>query len=207
MDNEKKSSCFGVRLSAIVVAVFLVVCMAVPAFASEGSIDPSWPEFPDGSVPLVIDFGKNIWLYDISNVAVIGGQNLYPGIRFTFKDSNSANISVPAYVLLDGSWSKQGEKSELTVSDIASASEVNVIYSLYDLEFGSSSINVVVPPPPDPLESVGNGLVVVMDWVGSVVSAVVSGPMSGLLILLAVPVAITLLLVAFIVIRRIIWGA
>ena len=35
MENVKKSSRFGVRLSAIMVAVLLVVCMAVPAFAYE----------------------------------------------------------------------------------------------------------------------------------------------------------------------------
>lgn len=56
-------------------------------------------------------------------------------------------------------------------------------------------------------DSVTSGLTVVIDWVGTVVSSLFSGELSGLLPIVAIPVAVTLLVLAIYFIRRSIWGA
>lgn len=57
------------------------------------------------------------------------------------------------------------------------------------------------------LEAVTNGLSTVIDWVGTVVTAVTTGELSALLPLLAIGVSISALLLGVRVIRSVIWGA
>lgn len=312
MENEKKPSRFGVRLSAIIVAVILVVCMAVPAFAAVSATYPAdAPPLPDNDHEWMIikrTGYSGYFLVDITEINYFSYMTFAAetnGWYVSTGNGSSGRKVVDQYSSQDGHWvfyrksslvADQGTvgwrdiivystkwvtspadgyiiKFEVggsfppyTYSDIEGYSyfiyrsgdrfycvrtkQPNEVYVQYD-ESGAPYIysrvenlsyrtyagyvggswatsasgrpgsNIVYstfpisdgeggqfyPPYFPPIKQVGGVLTVVVEWVGSVVSAVVSGPMSGLLILLAVPVAITLLLVAFIVIRRIIWGA
>lgn len=204
MENEKKSSRLGVRLSAIIVAVLLVVCMTVPVFAASGTYPDDYPELPSDGYFVLIDNGQPT-LYGGYPGDYISGS----GSQWYFYSSSGQKYNyMYYYVITGGVWEqKYGAAPVFNFSDYNGTTlPSRFIWSSADVDFLPDRI-VFVEPPPDPLAPIGSGLIVVLDWVGSVVSAVVSGPMSGLLILLAVPVAITLLLVAFVVIRRIIWGA
>lgn len=57
------------------------------------------------------------------------------------------------------------------------------------------------------LAAVTSGLTTVIDWVGTVVTAVTTGTLSGLLPLLAITVSISALMLGVKVIRSFIWGA
>lgn len=312
MENEKKPSRLGVRLFAIVVAVLLVVCMAVPTFAAVSSTYPvDAPLLPDNDHEWMIikQTGySEYFLVDITEINYFSYMTFAAetnGWYVSTVDGSSGRKAVDQYISQDGQWvfyrksslvadqgtvgwrdiivystkwvtspaegyvikfESGGAYPPYTYPDIEGYSYFiyrsgdrfycvrtklpNEVYVQYDesgvpyiysrvenLSFrtyagyvgdswgtsasGRPGSNIVYstfpisdgeggqfyPPYLPPIKQVGGVLTVVLDWVGSVVSAVVSGPMSGLLILLAVPVAITLLLVAFIVIRRIIWGA
>lgn len=201
MENEKKSSRFGVRLSSVIVTVLLVVCMAVPAFAAE---------LPDGVDPPPFDYyfvyqdGNQYHAVDLSGVSVLrrsevtsswsaynDNDEMITGLRFALHDANPT--STKFYWIVQG-----GQVSRVNSSFPGLYSNVP-IRSQGDLE--------IVFGAPDFTGSVTSGLTIVLDWVGATVSALFSGSLSGLLPLVAVPVAITLLLVAIIVIKRSIWGA
>lgn len=311
MENEKKPSRLGVRLSAVMIAVLLVVCMAVPAFAT----DINLPDLDTLVIPDDVPFAVVLKNTDGDYRAYYSYEDNGAFVeRYCFYESyRKANMIIPAdfyemypyfvigrvtnyepYIYMSntpfyvdgsyirtqsgesqffkavridssgnwGSWDGGYNTDEVSIGqltftnfDVYSPSgdlvrpadslfswlffsadkqkitlsrsiptdgvwgaftdySVNSVrfYGLSDVFFSASNIkdsqgNVFIQGFRTPLSYVGSGLTVVMDWVGSVVSAVVTGPMSGLLILLAVPVAIVLLLVAFIVIRRIIWGA
>lgn len=203
MENEKKPSRLGVRLSAMMVAVFLVVCMAVPAFAySPEDIYGKWVFSETLDFSAFTGSGSTVVSLPVEFVCNVDGvDTTFYQLVFRYGGTVAGRIGLydnKEFILCyKGVW----KNDEYRYIDVVGYSFGNGSDLAYELFFTNAS-----PPPPDPLGSVGAGLIVVLDWVGSVVSAVVSGPMSGLLILLAVPVAITLLLVAFIVIRRIIWG-
>lgn len=57
------------------------------------------------------------------------------------------------------------------------------------------------------LAAVTTGLTTVIDWVGTVVTALLSGSLSALLPLLAIGVSISALMLGVKVIRSMIWGA
>lgn len=57
------------------------------------------------------------------------------------------------------------------------------------------------------LAAVTSGLTTVIDWVGTVVTALLSGSLSALLPLLAIGVSISALMLGVKVIRSMIWGA
>lgn len=213
MENEKKPSRFGVRLSAIMVAVLLVVCMAVPVFAATVQPDeynnlPFALDIPDGYQYFVLCKSSDGTSY----------------LAFVFNDLNAGcpyvELISNRYDLNFGTifqWSKftlsGGRESEWTATSDAAAFWVSFepsdFYSNVTIYTASGNIffEPTLPPPPDPLESVGSGLTVVIDWVGAAVSALFSGELSGLLPLVAIPVAITILIVAIVVIKRSIWGA
>lgn len=57
------------------------------------------------------------------------------------------------------------------------------------------------------LDAVTSGLGTVIDWVGTVVTAVTTGKLSALLPLLAIGVAVSALMLGIKAIRSFIWGA
>lgn len=219
MENEKKTSRLGVRLSAIVVAVLLVVCMAVPAFATTITVGPFNGnnfeslslETPEGypyfvAWPIRTGVNNNIYTWNfyafseipsIEQVYVVSGQYYDYILKST----------VPCMAKTYGSdvWTNPS-----TLSSPSSLSSFKPgVVSNFDLYMQSGDVfySPPPPPPPDPMESVGSGLTVVIDWVGATVSALFSGELAGLLPLVAIPVAITILIVAIVVIKRSIWGA
>ena len=213
MENEKKSSRFGVRLSAIMFVVLLVVCMAVPAFAvsygSVGDYPESLPAIPDANYPLCLvrtANGYQLW-------RVNEGDRLYRNSGTKWIWQNSAGSSSPRsyYDLVDGVWVYSSGGSDVLNSGLSGV----VLWSQRSYDFYNSgtyyySFTSTIeppPPPPDPLDSVGSGLTIVLDWVGATVSALFSGELAGLLPLVAIPVAITILIVAIVFIKRSIWGA
>lgn len=213
MENEKKPSRLGVRLSAIVVVVLLVVCMAVPAFAATVEPDeynklPFAIDLPDGydhyALALESD-GETFIAFAFSGTKDGFPKIVASGARYAFKCGQSFMFMTFS---LTGDAVTQWKSTSDSYSYFVSAKSKDwysnvVIYK----EDGSVLYTPTLPPPPDPLDSVGSGLTIVLDWVGATVSALFSGSLSGLLPLVAVPVAITLLLVAIIVIKRSIWGA
>lgn len=206
MENEKKPSRFGVRLSAIMVAVLLVVCMAVPAFAAD-NYPSDLPEPPSGYTEFAIYNNSGIIvIYDLRGVSFVESEADHPNWCY-LHDASGNRVTRYSYKLVNGAWSER-TKFEL----VGRPQFSNILYSSVEfVKVSDYRWNVVLPPPPppppDPMQPFNSGLIIVLDWVGATVSALFSGSLSGLLPLVAVPVAITLLLVAFIVIRRIIWGA
>ncbi len=57
------------------------------------------------------------------------------------------------------------------------------------------------------LEAVTSGLTTVIGWVGSVISAITTGPMKELLPLFAIGVAISVIFLGVKAIKSIVWGA
>lgn len=57
------------------------------------------------------------------------------------------------------------------------------------------------------LEAVTDGLTTVIGWVGSVVTAITSGPLSSLLPLFAIGIAISVVFLGVKAIKSIVWGA
>lgn len=208
MENEKKSSRFGVRLSAIVVAVLLVVCMAVPAFAFTVDVD-AVGGFPSVFLPLP-DGTKYYFLVPLnSGYKAYAFVSIPKQTRF-YVSSGKLSVSANRY---ECTISSSGVVGEWSYFDLNTSTSLNLNLDLKEYFVGNFEVYnqdgsiFYAPPPPDPLESVGSGLTIVLAWVGATVSALFSGSLSGLLPLVAVPVAITLLLVAIIVIKRSIWGA
>lgn len=116
--------------------------------------------------------------------------------------SDGNSVSAMRSVFSGDEWSSY-EAVTLRYIDIASVGDVYYVSDDLMTEGGS----VFVEGYRTPLTQVGVGLTVVLDWVGATVSALFSGSLSGLLPLVAVPVAITLLIVAIVFIKRSIWGA
>lgn len=219
MENEKKSSRFGVRLSAIVVAVLLVVCMAVPAFAysvdsgsSSSGFEPMQFDVPDDYPYYMIIPGRNsignpVWYcYAFKSVPYSNqfGVNTYSSNQMVV----DVNISYGLY------YSSESTKWNNTFTQDLQFNKADKAYISGNFDLLTTSGDVYYsppppppPPPPDIKDNVTSGLTIVLDWVGATVSALFSGSLSGLLPLVAVPVAIMLLLVAIIVIKRSIWGA
>lgn len=205
MENENKPSRFGVRLSAVIVVVLLVVCMAVPAFAYEKTdLVGEWvfPEHLDFSLLQSSDISVVGFLGYIK-CDVDGIETSFRGLFFRVGGTISARLEGATEINLyeNGQWVNE----DYRFINIVRVSSTDVPPLLYDIFFANAA--PPPPPPPDPLDSVGSGLTVVLDWVGATVSALFSGELAGLLPLVAVPVAVTLLLVAIIVIKRSIWGA
>lgn len=220
MENEKKPSRLGVRLSAIMVAVFLVVCMAVPAFAA--SIDmPAYPPYPavDVDTPDGYDFyfvapGS---LPDLTKIFYIFAFKAVPTVdQFNIEKKNTGwlmhnYVNDSYYCVVDATgitqdWTMQFS-SALPVVGGWFAETAYGNFTVYDSTGNDVVYSPPPPPPPDLKESVSSGLTVVLDWVGATVSALFSGELAGLLPLVAIPVAITILIVAIVVIKRSIWGA
>lgn len=220
MENEKKPSRLGMRVSAIVVAVLLVVCMAVPAFAYEqGTYPDSLPPVPDDDrLWALYDYNIYRYLVDITDVDafIYRAPASEPSGWYVARYDESGRVTywqVPIYGLSQGQWvlvktddylSNTGTNSYRTL-----VSWSNKPYTAQESN-GEISIQFADPPPPPPpdlKESVTSGLTTVLDWVGATVSALFSGDLAGLLPLVAIPVAITILIVAIVVIKRSIWGA
>lgn len=64
-----------------------------------------------------------------------------------------------------------------------------------------------IVPPPSPLDPITNAFTAVIGWVGTVVSAIVSGELVALRPLVAIGIAVSALLLAWVFIRRSIWGS
>lgn len=220
MENEKKTSRFGVRLSAIVVAVLLVVCMAVPAFAYEqGSYPDSLPPVPDDDrLWALYDYKVYCYLVDITEVDafVYRAPASEPSGWYVARYDESGRISywhVPIYGLYEGQWVLVKTDDYLsstgtnTFNTLVTWSNKPFVAEQTNGDFSIQFSDPPPPPPPDLKESVTSGLSVVLDWVGATVSALFSGELAGLLPLVAIPVAITILIVAIVVIKRSIWGA
>lgn len=207
MENEKKSPRFGLRLSAIVVAVLLVICMAVPAFAYGSLPDDvvapgNWYE-DYFIIRATVNNKPGYRLYSLDGVSYIELRSNSDSYDYCFNGRDSFGhyyySTLPDWTY----WSKSSSQSWL----ISLSSPIEIVYCTMDVTFDGNKIRFTEPPPPDPLGEVGSGLTVVLDWVGATVSALFSGELSGLLPLVAIPVAITILIVAIVVIKRSIWGA
>ena len=222
MENEKKPSRLGVRLSAIVVVVLLVVCMAVPVFAF--TVEPD--EYNKLPFPLVLPDGCDYYVMGFS-------YEPSTGEKYTCYALSSLSDGFPTFSAVEGVSGKyqlQTVSGNGTVYRVKLSATGEFLTEWVDVSknykfFSKGTIysNIIVytpmgsvyyepqlpppPPPPDLKESVSSGLTIVLDWVGATVSALFSGELAGLLPLVAIPVAITLLLVAIIVIKRSIWGA
>lgn len=204
MENEKKSSRLGVRLSAVLVAVLIVVCMAVPAFAV--TIDPNeynglpFPlRLPDSkpNYLLVKASGDDYYFLVAFDKLAAGYPCLNNGTSFYFGENvYLRNVSLEGEFTTD-SWKQTSSTPMCNVDSVMSNSVI------YNADGGI----LYEPPAPSFMDRVGSGLTVVLDWVGATVTALFSGELSGLLPLVAVPVAITILIVAIVVIKRSIWGA
>lgn len=156
--------------------------------------------------------------YPVPNESMTNGQqwilSVYNGNYLIYRFANPASVVAD---LVDGK----------TIITFDGECNHNVIYPEIDnsiqtdispLTWGStkivaSSFNIpssdggqFFPPVPDPTESVTAGLGYVLNWVGQTVSQLFDGTLSGLLPLVAVPVAVTLLIVAIFFIKRTIWG-
>lgn len=208
MENEKKASRLGVRLSALMIAALLVVCMAVPAFALTVDVD-AVGGFP--SVYLPLPDGTKYYFLVPSN----SGYKAYafvsiPSQTRFYVSSGRLSVSANRYECI---ISSSGAVGEWTYYDLNASTSFNLNLDLKEYFVGNFEVYnqdgsiFYAPPPPDLNENVTSGLTIVLDWVGATVSALFSGELAGLLPLVAVPVAITLLLVAIIVIKRSIWGA
>ena len=206
MENEKKSSRLGVRLSAVIFAVLFVACMAVPAFAYDSTdLVGEWvfPEHLDFSLLQSSDKSVVGFLGYIK-CDVDGIETSFRGLYFRVGGTISARLEGATEINLyeNGQWVNEDYRF---INIVRVSSSVDVPPLFYDIFFANAA--PPPPPPPDPMRPFNSGLTIVLDWVGATVSALFSGELAGLLPLVAVPVAITLLLVAIIVIKRSIWGA
>ena len=205
MENEKKPQRLAVRLSALFAAVMLLVALAVPVFAYQlEDLPGEWvlSETIECDSILSKD-GKSVVGLTCSAYFIVDGQirPIYSlafrvGNRVTYRETGSEMGGTPIYE--NGSWVDEDYRY-IYITDVISSDE-NLLGA--EAFFLNAS-----PVPPDPMESVGSGLTVVIDWVGATVSALFSGELAGLLPLVAIPVAITILIVAIVVIKRSIWGA
>ena len=93
MENEKKPSRLGVRLSAVMIAVLLVVCMAVPAFAATVEPDeynklPFAIDLPDGydhyAMALGSD-GESYFAFAFTDTKEGFPKIVASGARYSFK--------------------------------------------------------------------------------------------------------------------------
>lgn len=214
MENEKKSSRLGVRLSAIMVAVLLVICMAVPAFAATVEPDeynklPFSINLPDGYRYYILclsNSGDKYYVFAFNDLVSGYPRVEWVSTRYRFQcgtDFMRCFLSLDGIVTED--WTATTDAAAFWVNG-APQSDWYGNVNVYQVD-GSIFFEPDLPPPPDLKQEVTSGLAIVLDWVGATVSALFSGELSGLLPLVAVPVAITILIVAIVVIKRSIWGA
>lgn len=204
MENEKKSSRLGVRLSAVMVVVMLVVCMAVPAFAyAPEDIYGKWVFAETLNFSAFSGSGRTVVDLPVTFICHVDGvDTTFYSLIFRNGGTVSGRIgqqNSDEFILCNkGVWVNDNYRY-IDIVGPGIGEGQDLAYELFYLNASS--------PPPDLKENVTSGLTVVLDWVGATVSALFSGSLSGLLPLVAVPVAITLLLVAIIVIKRSFWGA
>lgn len=217
MENEKKPKKRSLRLLSVLTVVLLLAFMAVPAFAAgneDHTVSGVW-RFND---VLIGQLPPTDSTYPYAAVYV-NFQTDYLGtavdcIGFMFEE-HQPDVARMDYLLTDEFASMMG-------SDNATV----YIHSAWNGVFGEGVKTIDFGSTPQPVsaefyawllrnavpansfrDSVTSGLTVVIEWVGTVVSSLFSGELSGLLPIVAIPVAVTLLVLAIYFIRRSIWGA
>lgn len=223
---------FGSRLFILITVCMIVVAMAAPAFAAEATLIPFPSQLPIGFIPY--PEGADLSLYqDIPSDLVppySSDQQVLAEIRFYAVRNHAPRLIVVGlnastvveafegaagqisfqitgyeycYTYGAGGWGNMGDIS-LTVSpDYIISLPVEVYLR------GSGELFYSPPPPPDLGEDVTRTLPIVLSWIQQTLNAlfVEGGALQGLLLLVAVPVAITLVFLGARFIRNLIWGA
>ena len=219
----------GSRLFILITVCIIVVAMAVPAFAANfvpaevpdsmpvnlpyPAVPDEWVELLDyGLPPFVLDdpsikyvvfFGRHasavaIYYYGLGEQSTLEVYNQGDILYLSITNPIANNFTH------DGlAWGHNGNVS----IDI----ELGAVYSSpVDISFrGEDELFYSPPPPPDLGQEVTGVLPTVLSWIQQTLNAlfVEGGALQGLLLLVAVPVAITLLLLGARFIRNLIWGA
>lgn len=218
---------FGSRLLILFTVCMIVVAMAVPAFAAPVAFDPS--SYPVESLPYPSSPGPEFDGLDVTSRPPLTEQQLeYPTVEF-YATSNL----VPYYVIFGigpdtnlvaknngGGYLALYIQNPGYIYRLSSSGWSSTTSSVYDpASIVSSDVEILVqgtndifyspPPPPDLGQEVTGVLPTVLSWIQQTLNAlfVEGGALQGLLLLVAVPVAITLLFLAARFIRNLIWGA
>lgn len=229
--NEKRPSRWKSVLLACCLLCFVVVGMVVPAFAAEPTLIPFPSQLPIGYIPypegadlsLYQDIPSGLLppysseqqgfvelrFYAVRNLApqlIVIGLNASTVVEAFEGAADQISFQVTGYeycyIYDAGGWGTMGGTSFTGSPDYIICLPVEVYLR------GTGELFYSPPPPPDLGEEVTGTLPTVLNWIQQVTMALFSGgALSNLLIMIAVPVAITLLFLAARVIRWLIWGA
>lgn len=192
-ENKKP---FGTRLFILFTVCMIVVAMTVPAFAYD--------------IDYVSPVPYPAMMYD-NYVVMLTGSYVY---LFSFDEILYRS---PNNMVFNGNyerWFRLTSQNEWTGYNSGSGP---LTYNFGTLLYTTTNIydedgDLVFegpPPPPDLGQEVTGVLPTVLSWIQQTLNAlfVEGGALQGLLLLVAVPVAITLLFLAARFIRNLIWGA
>lgn len=185
-----------------------VVFIAEPSSLGEAAIYLKYVYYLD----YVFDENISSLVGDFSFVTYIplndeqGGLPAIQGGSFTFADGAVGNFQVlleaggatDSFVAYNDGWTEERYRYLAVVS----AFDQGSLFALsWNMDRSSDGLEASF------LDRVTSGLTAVIGWVGVVVSAVISGPLSPLLGLVAVGIAVSAILLVVYLIRRFIWGA
>lgn len=196
------------NISCFTCVVLLIIFMAVPAMAAESYV---FPYYRDGAycLPGSLPSGR----YLVSGIFASGEFELgvfdisfAPGLFLdaegllwthtqvlTFPDLGSFSCEIEVFNFSDGLDSR----CFLLVTDLGGAGRI------YD----SRSEIRFTPVESSTLDPVSGSLDTVIAWVGMVLDSFMAGPLAPLLLMLAIPIAVTALIFSIKAIRKNSWGA
>lgn len=236
MENIKKPKKRSLRFLSVLTVVLLLAFMAVPAFAAENAvvqkeISGKW-RFNDYLAPISglqesVNFtamysfeyqGTHSGTVSCSGLSFIEGDGYAFLVRSMFNGLSDPTDQTIAESFLGVSFPFDNAiYKEYMNGDDYGFTFISQGFDFQTIDFGTSPQYVSVDfynwlianavPVNSFRDSVSSGLTVVIEWVGTVVSSLFSGELSGLLPIVAIPVAVTLLVLAIYFIRRSIWGA
>lgn len=193
----------GTRLFVLLTVCMIVVAMAVPVFAADYPNDfPGLPSFPSGFPTYIVRYGYNVWAEtECYMVQFFNSEDpiYYNGSVLVRKNASMYST----FYFKDDVWNSVGAVSAANASFGSSIFDANFIIYDKNGDVWWDSIS------PDLGEKVTEVLPTVLNWIQQTLNALFleGGALSGLLLLVAVPVAITLLFLAARFIRSCIWGA
>lgn len=225
MKNEKRPYRRTQRLLCALVVVFLLAFMAVPAFAAENEyvlkagtyrLHTSLTAVPYEVLSLPMNdegyqFMVDNYGFDIEPITFVGDDefaivsrlspfNVYGDLYVEGNPDYSSRMAILGYLNEEVVYGYLVESMVYGV-EFSIASDTSVPELTYQWVIANTDYETTY------MDTFSSGLTAVIDWVGSVVNALFSGEFSGLLTIVAIPVAVTLLVLAIYFIRRSIWGA
>lgn len=229
-NNIQKIKRFSCRFASFLAVCLLLVCMSAPAFAAENdyTLSGRWcfdespvvsGTFSDTNLDFTVSYltsdgavfnGSGSFVELSSNdilgphivLQFVSSQPAFPGISFPF---DLCIYSTGLYPSFNDYPPKAGWQDQVFTENSLRYIDFGSEPQIVSVEFYHAFISVA--DPVDITLPVTDTLPVVLGWVGLVVSSLFSGELSGLLILVAIPVAIVIVFLGARLLRRLWWGA